>query len=54
MCGNNVGISIRHALMDITPQEWRSVMDVNLTRCFLSHSGPPAGCWPVTVVWASI
>ena len=31
---NNAGISIRHAFMDITPQEWRSVMDVNLTGVF--------------------
>jgi meso-butanediol dehydrogenase/(S,S)-butanediol dehydrogenase/diacetyl reductase len=31
---NNAGISIRHAFMDITPQEWRSVMDVNLSGVF--------------------
>ena len=31
---NNAGISIRHSFMDITPQEWRSVMDVNLTAVF--------------------
>ena len=31
---NNAGISIRHAFMDITPQEWRSVMDVNLNGVF--------------------
>lgn len=32
---NNAGISIRHAFIDITLQEWRSVMDVNLTGVFL-------------------
>jgi NAD(P)-dependent dehydrogenase (short-subunit alcohol dehydrogenase family) len=31
---NNAGISIRHAFMDITPQEWNSVMDVNLNGVF--------------------
>jgi meso-butanediol dehydrogenase/(S,S)-butanediol dehydrogenase/diacetyl reductase len=31
---NNAGISIRHAFMDITPQEWRNVMDVNLNGVF--------------------
>jgi meso-butanediol dehydrogenase/(S,S)-butanediol dehydrogenase/diacetyl reductase len=31
---NNAGISIRHAFMDITPQEWHSVMDVNLNGVF--------------------
>jgi meso-butanediol dehydrogenase/(S,S)-butanediol dehydrogenase/diacetyl reductase len=31
---NNAGISIRHTFMDITPQEWRSVMDVNLNGVF--------------------
>jgi meso-butanediol dehydrogenase/(S,S)-butanediol dehydrogenase/diacetyl reductase len=31
---NNAGISIRHSFMDITPQEWRSVMDVNLNGVF--------------------
>jgi meso-butanediol dehydrogenase / (S,S)-butanediol dehydrogenase / diacetyl reductase len=31
---NNAGISIRHAFMDITPLEWRSVMDVNLNGVF--------------------
>lgn len=31
---NNAGISIRHAFMDITPQEWRSVIDVNLNGVF--------------------
>jgi NAD(P)-dependent dehydrogenase (short-subunit alcohol dehydrogenase family) len=31
---NNAGISIRHAFMDITPQEWRSVMDINLSGVF--------------------
>jgi meso-butanediol dehydrogenase/(S,S)-butanediol dehydrogenase/diacetyl reductase len=31
---NNAGISIRHRFMDITPQEWRQVMDVNLDGVF--------------------
>jgi len=31
---NNAGISIRHPFMEITPQEWRSVMDVNLNGVF--------------------
>jgi meso-butanediol dehydrogenase/(S,S)-butanediol dehydrogenase/diacetyl reductase len=39
MCGldvliNNAGISIRHAFMNITPEEWRSVMEVNLNGVF--------------------
>ncbi|MGA9348386.1 MAG: SDR family oxidoreductase [Anaerolineae bacterium] len=31
---NNAGISIRHRFMDICPQEWRQVMDVNLNGVF--------------------
>jgi meso-butanediol dehydrogenase/(S,S)-butanediol dehydrogenase/diacetyl reductase len=31
---NNAGISIRHRFMDITPQEWQQVMDVNLNGVF--------------------
>ncbi len=31
---NNAGISIRHSFMDITPQEWVRVMDVNLNGMF--------------------
>ena len=31
---NNAGVSIRHSFMDITPQEWRAVMDVNLNGMF--------------------
>ncbi len=31
---NNAGISIRHSLLDITPDEWRQVMDVNLNGVF--------------------
>jgi len=31
---NNAGISIRHSFLDITPQEWRRVMDVNLNGMF--------------------
>jgi len=32
---NNAGISIRHRFVDISPQEWREVMDVNLKGVFL-------------------
>ncbi len=31
---NNAGISIRHRFMDISPQEWRQVMEVNLNGVF--------------------
>ncbi len=31
---NNAGISIRHRFMDISPQEWRQVMAVNLDGVF--------------------
>jgi NAD(P)-dependent dehydrogenase (short-subunit alcohol dehydrogenase family) len=31
---NNAGISIRHRLLDISPQEWREVIDVNLNGVF--------------------
>jgi NAD(P)-dependent dehydrogenase (short-subunit alcohol dehydrogenase family) len=31
---NNAGISIRQSFMDITPQQWRKVMDVNLNGMF--------------------
>jgi NAD(P)-dependent dehydrogenase (short-subunit alcohol dehydrogenase family) len=31
---NNAGISIRHRFMDIAPQEWRQVIDVNLNGVF--------------------
>jgi meso-butanediol dehydrogenase/(S,S)-butanediol dehydrogenase/diacetyl reductase len=31
---NNAGISIRSPFMDITPQQWRTVMDVNLNGVF--------------------
>jgi len=31
---NNAGISIRHQLLDITPEEWRQVLDVNLNGVF--------------------
>ncbi len=31
---NNAGISIRHDLADITPEEWRRVIDVNLNGVF--------------------
>jgi len=32
---NNAGISIRHDFLDITPQEWDEVLDVNLKGIFL-------------------
>jgi meso-butanediol dehydrogenase/(S,S)-butanediol dehydrogenase/diacetyl reductase len=31
---NNAGISLRHSFLDITPKEWRAVMDVNLNGIF--------------------
>jgi len=31
---NNAGISVRQPFMDITPQQWRLVMDVNLNGMF--------------------
>lgn len=31
---NNAGISIRHPFLDITPEEWRQVIDVNLNGVF--------------------
>lgn len=31
---NNAGISVRHRFLDITPDEWRRVMDVNLNGVF--------------------
>lgn len=31
---NNAGISLRHKFMDITPEEWRKVLDVNLSGVF--------------------
>jgi meso-butanediol dehydrogenase/(S,S)-butanediol dehydrogenase/diacetyl reductase len=31
---NNAGISIRHRFMDVSPQEWRQVMAVNLDGVF--------------------
>jgi NAD(P)-dependent dehydrogenase (short-subunit alcohol dehydrogenase family) len=31
---NNAGISIRHSFLDITPEEWNSVIAVNLTGVF--------------------
>ncbi len=31
---NNAGISIRHRFVDISPQEWRQVMEVNLNGVF--------------------
>jgi meso-butanediol dehydrogenase/(S,S)-butanediol dehydrogenase/diacetyl reductase len=31
---NNAGISIRHRFLDITPEDWRKVLAVNLTGAF--------------------
>jgi NAD(P)-dependent dehydrogenase (short-subunit alcohol dehydrogenase family) len=31
---NNAGISLRHSFLDITPGEWRKVIDVNLNGVF--------------------
>jgi NAD(P)-dependent dehydrogenase (short-subunit alcohol dehydrogenase family) len=31
---NNAGISLRHSFLDITPKDWRAVMDVNLNGIF--------------------
>jgi NAD(P)-dependent dehydrogenase (short-subunit alcohol dehydrogenase family) len=31
---NNAGISIRHDFLDITPEEWDQVLDVNLKGAF--------------------
>lgn len=31
---NNAGISIRHNFLDITPQEWKQIQDVNLNGSF--------------------
>jgi len=32
---NNAGISLRHPFLEITPEAWREVIDVNLTGVFL-------------------
>jgi meso-butanediol dehydrogenase/(S,S)-butanediol dehydrogenase/diacetyl reductase len=31
---NNAGISLRHPFLEITPQDWRNVLDVNLNGVF--------------------
>jgi len=31
---NNAGISIRHSFMDIIPEEWEKIMNINLTGLF--------------------
>jgi meso-butanediol dehydrogenase/(S,S)-butanediol dehydrogenase/diacetyl reductase len=36
---NNAGISLRHRFIDITPQEWREVIDVNLNGVFFVAQG---------------
>jgi NAD(P)-dependent dehydrogenase (short-subunit alcohol dehydrogenase family) len=32
---NNAGISLRHPFLDISPQDWRQVLDVNLNGVFI-------------------
>ncbi len=36
---NNAGISIRHSFLEITPEEWRQVLRVNLEGVFLMAQG---------------
>jgi NAD(P)-dependent dehydrogenase (short-subunit alcohol dehydrogenase family) len=31
---NNAGVSVRHTFLDVSPEEWRRVIDVNLTGVF--------------------
>ncbi len=49
---NNAGISLRHAFQDITPDEWRRVIETNLSGTFLvsreaarrmTAASPPGG-----------
>ena len=52
---NNAGISIRHQFIDITPEEWKNVISINLlTVCFLSPNKPPFSCSLEKVVSLSI
>jgi NAD(P)-dependent dehydrogenase (short-subunit alcohol dehydrogenase family) len=36
---NNAGISIRHSFLDITLEEWRNILNVNLTGAFYVAQG---------------
>ena len=37
---NNAGIGyIMKPLLDVTADDWRAVIDVNLTGCFFGHQG---------------
>ena len=42
---NNAGISLRHAFLDITPQEWRQVIDINLNGVFYVAQAAAHGEW---------
>ena len=43
---NNAGISIRHRFIDITPEEWQRVIEINLNGVFLSPNRRPCKCSP--------
>jgi NAD(P)-dependent dehydrogenase (short-subunit alcohol dehydrogenase family) len=42
---NNAGISIRHPFLDITPQEWETVLAVNLTGVFYMAQAAARHMW---------
>ena len=42
---NNAGISIRHAFLDITPEEWDKVIAVNLTGVFYMAQAAARHMW---------
>ena len=44
---NNAGISIRHAFLDISPEEWRRVIEVNLNGVFLIAQQAARRMWEV-------
>jgi NAD(P)-dependent dehydrogenase (short-subunit alcohol dehydrogenase family) len=39
VCINNAGISLRHSFLDITPEEWQQVIDINLNGVFYIAQG---------------
>jgi len=39
ICVNNAGISLRHAFLDIMPEEWQQVVDINLNGVFYIAQG---------------
>lgn len=41
---NNAGISYRHSFLKITPEEWQTVMSINLNGIFLLPSRLLRGC----------